>query len=157
MSIKACIPVIPSFDLKKSLRFWVEALGLTMDREMSIDGKLVGCMVHDEEHYFWLNRRAGTIIAPEDFYGISLYWTPAYLRRRHGDVEIKKRAPIGCSYYCLRATTPDRTCPGSSPYSRPLRSLSRTPASSRHRHRLPRLPEAGSSNRRPGQHGFRSI
>jgi catechol 2,3-dioxygenase-like lactoylglutathione lyase family enzyme len=77
MSINACIPVIPSFDLKKSLRFWVEGLGLTVDREMSIEEKLVGCMVHDEEHYFWLNRRAGTIIAPEDFNGISLYWTPA--------------------------------------------------------------------------------
>ena len=81
MSIKACIPVIPSFDLKKSLRFWVEALGLTVDREMNIDGKLVGCMVHDEEHYFWLNRRAGTIIAPEDFNGISLYWTPADIHK----------------------------------------------------------------------------
>jgi catechol 2,3-dioxygenase-like lactoylglutathione lyase family enzyme len=77
MSIKHCIPVVPSFDLKKSLRFWVEALGLTVDQEMNIEGKLVGCMVHDDEHYFWLNRRAGTVIAPADFYGISLYWTPA--------------------------------------------------------------------------------
>ena len=78
MTIEACIPVIPSFDLQKSLRFWVEGLGLTVDREMSIEGKLVGCMVHDDHHYFWLNRRAGTTsIAPEDYNGISLYWTPA--------------------------------------------------------------------------------
>jgi catechol 2,3-dioxygenase-like lactoylglutathione lyase family enzyme len=78
MTIEACIPVIPSFDLQKSLRFWVEGLGLTVDREMTIEGKLVGCMVHNEQNYFWLNRRAGTTsIAPEDYFGISLYWTPA--------------------------------------------------------------------------------
>ncbi len=29
--VKSCMPVIPSADLEKSLRFWVEGLGLTMD------------------------------------------------------------------------------------------------------------------------------
>lgn len=76
MEIKACIPVIPSADLEKSLRFWVEGVGLTMDREMHQDGRLVGCMVHDENQYFWLNQRAGGRI-PEGYHGISLYWTPA--------------------------------------------------------------------------------
>jgi catechol 2,3-dioxygenase-like lactoylglutathione lyase family enzyme len=80
MAIEACIPVIPSFDLEKSLRFWVAGLGLKADREMHLEGKLVGCMVHDEQHYFWLNRRAGTIAKePENYNGISLYWTPADL------------------------------------------------------------------------------
>lgn len=76
MEIKACIPVIPSADLEKSLRFWVEGVGLTKDREMRQEGRLIGCMVHDEHQYFWLNQRAGGRI-PDEYHGISLYWTPA--------------------------------------------------------------------------------
>jgi hypothetical protein len=48
MLVDSCIPVIPSADLEKSLRFWVDGLGLSMDRAMRHDGRLVGCMVHDE-------------------------------------------------------------------------------------------------------------
>jgi len=71
------MPVIPSADLEKSLRFWVEGLGLTMDRAMRReDGRLVGCMVHDQHLYFWLNQRAGSPIKPEDYEGIRLYWAP---------------------------------------------------------------------------------
>src|ERR1700709_537086 len=76
MTYNACIPVIPSMDLEKSLRFWVDGLGLTVDREMRQEGKLVGCMVHDEHNYFWLNQRVGGPI-PEQYAGIRLYWTPA--------------------------------------------------------------------------------
>jgi catechol 2,3-dioxygenase-like lactoylglutathione lyase family enzyme len=76
MALKACIPVIPSADLERSLRFWVDGLGLTADREMRDEGRLIGCMVHNEELYFWLNRRFGTPI-PENHEGIRLYWTPA--------------------------------------------------------------------------------
>ena len=76
MHVKSCMPVIPSADLEKSLRFWVEGLGLRMDRAMRRDGRLIGCMVHDEQLYFWLNRRDGAPIAPEDYDGIRLYWTP---------------------------------------------------------------------------------
>jgi len=75
MIVKACIPVIPSFDLEKSLRFWVDGLGLTMDREMKQEGRLIGCMVHNENVWFWLNQRAGTT-KPEDYHGIQLYWAP---------------------------------------------------------------------------------
>ena len=75
--MKSCIPVIPSADLEKSLRFWVEGLGLTMDREMRQEGRLIGCMVHNEHLFFWLNRRAGTAARPDDYHGISLYWSPA--------------------------------------------------------------------------------
>ena len=72
-----CIPVIPSADLEKSLRFWIEGLGLTMDQEMRQDGKLIGCMVHNAQQLsFWLNQRAGTPDKPEDYEGIRLYWTP---------------------------------------------------------------------------------
>jgi catechol 2,3-dioxygenase-like lactoylglutathione lyase family enzyme len=38
MLVDSCIPVIPSADLEKSLRFWVDGLGLSMDRAMRQDG-----------------------------------------------------------------------------------------------------------------------
>jgi catechol 2,3-dioxygenase-like lactoylglutathione lyase family enzyme len=75
--MNSCIPVIPSADLEKSLRFWVEGLGLTVDREMRREGKLIGCMVHNEHVYFWINEREGTSIKPKDYEGIRLYWAPA--------------------------------------------------------------------------------
>jgi hypothetical protein len=40
--IKSCIPIIPIADLEKSLPFWVEGLGLTVDREMRHEGRLAG-------------------------------------------------------------------------------------------------------------------
>lgn len=76
MSLRSCTPVIPSADLERSLRFWVDGLGLTMDRAMRQDGRLVGCMVHNEHLYFWLNQRAGSAITPDDYEGIRLYWAP---------------------------------------------------------------------------------
>jgi hypothetical protein len=48
MPVDSCIPVIPSANLEKSLRSWVDGLGLSMDRAMRQDGRLVGCMVHNE-------------------------------------------------------------------------------------------------------------
>jgi catechol 2,3-dioxygenase-like lactoylglutathione lyase family enzyme len=80
MLVNSCIPVIPSADLERSLRFWVDGLGLSMDRAMRRDGRLVGCMVHDERLFFWLNQRAGSPGKPEDFHGISLYWAPVDIR-----------------------------------------------------------------------------
>jgi lactoylglutathione lyase len=76
VQMKSCIPVIPSADLEKSLRFWVDGLGLTMDRAMRKDGMLIGCMVHNENVCFWLNQRLGSPIKPENFEGIRLYWAP---------------------------------------------------------------------------------
>lgn len=80
MRLESCMPVIPSADLDQSLRFWVEGLGLTMDRAMRQDGRLIGCMVHNEHLYFWLNQRAGLPIKPNDYEGIRLYWAPGDLR-----------------------------------------------------------------------------
>jgi len=74
MTIKSCIPVIPSADLEKSLRFWVEGLGLTMDRAMRQEGRLIGCMVHNESTYLWLNQ--GAPVARGGYEGIRLYWGP---------------------------------------------------------------------------------
>jgi catechol 2,3-dioxygenase-like lactoylglutathione lyase family enzyme len=75
--IESCMPVIPSADLEKSLRFWVEGLGLTMDQPMRQEGKLIGCMVHNKHLYFWLNQRAGAALQPDDYDGIRLYWAPS--------------------------------------------------------------------------------
>lgn len=79
MYVEACIPVIPSSDLDKSLRFWVEGLGLEMGRPMRVEGRLVGCMVRGDRMSFWLNRRADAEEAPDEFEGIRLYWTPREL------------------------------------------------------------------------------
>lgn len=81
--VNSCIPVIPSANLEKSLRFWVDGLGLEMDRAMRKDGRLVGCMVHNERVSFWLNQRAGTEKKPDDYHGIQLYWAPADLHEVH--------------------------------------------------------------------------
>jgi hypothetical protein len=70
------MPVIPSADLEKSLRFWMDGLGLSMDRAMRRDGRLIGCMVHNERLYFWLNERPESPTKPEDYEGIRLYWAP---------------------------------------------------------------------------------
>ena len=77
MTLKSCIPIIPSADLEKSLHLWVDGLGLTRDREMRQEGRLVGCMVYNEGTCFWLNQRAGSPVKPEDYNGIALYWAPS--------------------------------------------------------------------------------
>ena len=87
MQVLSCMPVIPSADLEKSLRFWVDGLGLTMDRAMREDGRLVGCMVHDEHLQFWLNQRDGTPVTPEHYEGIRLYWAPRDLHALRARLE----------------------------------------------------------------------
>lgn len=76
MLVESCIPVVPSADLEKSLRFWVEGLGFSMDRPMRQEGRLVGCMVHEGTLHFWLNQRSGSPVKPENYEGLRLYWTP---------------------------------------------------------------------------------
>ena len=41
MLVESCIPVIRSADLEKSLHFWVDGLGSSMNRTMRQDGRLV--------------------------------------------------------------------------------------------------------------------
>ena len=76
MSVKYCIPVIPSADLEKSLRLWVDGLGFSMSSEMRNDHRLIFCMLQKDELYFMLNQRAGTPVKPDNYEGIRLYWTP---------------------------------------------------------------------------------
>lgn len=77
MPVEFCIPVIPSENLEKSLRFWVDGLGFSMSREMHKDGKLSFCMLQKDNLWFMLNQRAGTPVKPEDYNGINLYWAPS--------------------------------------------------------------------------------
>src|SRR5437867_11292419 len=81
MQVESCMPIIPSADLEKSLRFWIEGLGLTMDRAIRQDGRLIGCMVHNEHVYFALNQWPCSTIKPDNYEGIRLYWVP---REIHG-------------------------------------------------------------------------
>src|ERR1700683_3450308 len=76
MPVESCIPIIPSADLEKSLRLWVEGLGFSMSSEMRKDDKLIFCMLRKDDLCFMLNQRAGTPIKPEDYEGIRLYWAP---------------------------------------------------------------------------------
>ena len=76
MPVEYCIPVIPSTDLEKSLRLWVDGLGFSTSSEMRRGGKLVFCMLQKGHLRFMLNQRAGTPVKPEGYEGIRLYWTP---------------------------------------------------------------------------------
>lgn len=76
MSVVSCIPVIPSADLEKSLRLWVDGLGFTAGSEMRKNDRLIFCMLQKDDLCFMLNRRAGTPVKPKDYEGIRLYWTP---------------------------------------------------------------------------------
>ena len=76
MPVKYCIPIIPSADLEKSLRLWVDGLGFSTSSEMYKDKKLIFCMLQKDDLHFMLNQRAGNPLKPEDYDGIRLYWTP---------------------------------------------------------------------------------
>jgi lactoylglutathione lyase len=76
MPVESCIPVIPSKDLEKSLRLWVDGLGFSMGSEMRKVDKLIFCMLRKDDMWFMLNQRAGTPLKPNDYEGIRLYWAP---------------------------------------------------------------------------------
>ena len=80
MPVKYCIPVIPSADLEKSLRFWVDGLEFSVKSEMRNGEKLIHCMLQKDHLWFMLNQRAGSPVKPEDYNGIRLYWTPEDVR-----------------------------------------------------------------------------
>jgi hypothetical protein len=76
VAIDYCIPVIPSADLEKSLRLWVDGLGFSVSSEMREADMLIFCMLQKDDLWFMLNRRAGNPAKPKDYEGIRLYWTP---------------------------------------------------------------------------------
>ena len=76
MPVQSCIPVIPSANLEKSLRLWVDGLEFSTSSEMREDGRLIFCMLGKGSLYFMLNQRAGNPAKPADYEGIRLYWAP---------------------------------------------------------------------------------
>jgi catechol 2,3-dioxygenase-like lactoylglutathione lyase family enzyme len=74
------VGVIPSADLERSLRFWVDGLGFSASSEMRKDDRLIFCMLSKDDMTFMLNRRAGTTVKPKDYEGIRLYWAPHDIR-----------------------------------------------------------------------------
>jgi uncharacterized glyoxalase superfamily protein PhnB len=81
MSVHSCIPVIPSKDLEKSLRLWVDGLGFSTSSEMRKDDKLIFCMLQKDNLWFMLNQRAGTPVKPKEYEGIRLYWAPSDIHK----------------------------------------------------------------------------
>jgi len=77
MSLPSCIPVIPSADLDKTLRLWIDGLGFSIDSEMRAEGRLVFCLLRNGHLCFMLNQRAGSTLRPANYEGIRLYWAPA--------------------------------------------------------------------------------
>ena|SRR5215210_846548 len=67
MTVNSCIPVIPSANLEKSLRLWVDGLGFEMDTEMRSEDRLIFCMLHKGNLSFMLNQRAGTSVKPDTY------------------------------------------------------------------------------------------
>ncbi len=77
MMINSCIPVVPSIDLERSLRFWRDGLGFTDTWwEAHREGKLVGCGLRKDQMMFMLNVRAGNPAKPADYEGVRFYWAP---------------------------------------------------------------------------------
>ena len=61
MPVSSCIPIIPSANLEKSLRLWVDGFGFSMSSEMHEDDKLIFCMLRKDDLSFMLNQRMGTL------------------------------------------------------------------------------------------------
>jgi hypothetical protein len=76
MTLRSCIPIIPSMDLEKSLRLWRDGLGFEVRPFSHQDGRLTGCMLSNGELMFMLNIRAGSPDRPANYEGIRLYWAP---------------------------------------------------------------------------------
>jgi hypothetical protein len=64
MPAESCIPIIPSANLEKSLRLWVDGLGFSRSSEIRKDDTLIFCMLRKDELCFMLNQRAWTPVKP---------------------------------------------------------------------------------------------
>lgn len=77
MSLRSCIPVIPSADLDRTLRLWVDGLGFRIESEMHAEGRRTFCMLRNGDLSFMLNQRSGSPLRPANYEGIRLYWAPS--------------------------------------------------------------------------------
>ncbi len=80
MPVQFCIPVIPSADLEKSLRFWIDGLEFAAEKQMYQEGRLINCMLQKGNMWLMLNQRVGNAVEPEDYHGIRLYWAPTEIQ-----------------------------------------------------------------------------
>jgi len=80
MAVASCIPVIPSANLEKSLRLWVDGLEFSTSSEMRKIGKLIFCMLQKDNLWFMLDQRAGIPLKPEDYESIRIYGGPTDIR-----------------------------------------------------------------------------
>ncbi len=81
MPVTSCIPVIPSANLERSLRLWVDGLGFSSTSEMRDGTRLIFCMLQKDDLSFMLNQRAGDPTEPKDYEGIRLYWAASDLEQ----------------------------------------------------------------------------
>lgn len=93
MTLRACIPVIPSADLARSLRFWVDALGFAIESEMRDGAEPILYMLRNGDLQFMLNRRGGKRTTPDGYEGIRLYWAPSDLHATRERLEQLGYAP----------------------------------------------------------------
>jgi hypothetical protein len=81
MTVRSCIPIVPSTDLERSLRLWRDGLGFSETWwEMRREEKLIGCGIRKGAMSIMLNIRAGTPDKPADYEGVRFYWAPDDLR-----------------------------------------------------------------------------
>ena len=76
MSVESCIPIIPSANLEKSLRLWVDGLEFSTSSEIRENDKMIFCMLRKGDLWFMLNQRSRNPLKPKDYEGIRLYWAP---------------------------------------------------------------------------------
>ena len=119
MPVESCIPIIPSANLEKGLRLWVDGLGFSMSSEMRKDDKLIFCMLRKDDSCCILNQRAGTPVKPEDYEGIRLYWAPKDIH--------KTRERLKPWVRCFRTRTSRLRADRVFPYRRRLFALLRRP------------------------------
>lgn len=100
MSVNNCIPIVPSLDVERSLRFWRDGLGFAETWwEQRAEGKLIGCGIRKNHMMFMFNPPADNAARPADREGIRFYWAPDdlpglrahLLRLGYGASEIEDR------------------------------------------------------------------
>jgi len=79
MTLRSCVPVIPSMDLEKSLKLWRDGLGFEVQPFAHKENRLTGCMLGNGHLMFMLHIRAGVSEKPQEYEGIRLYWAPENL------------------------------------------------------------------------------
>ena len=93
MTVKHCIPVVPSADLERTLRLWRDGLGFldTWWESRDDDGRLTGYGLRKDRMMFMFNIRAGTPVRPDNYEGVRFYWNP-------GDLHAMRERLIALGY-----------------------------------------------------------